>query len=881
MDRPEKYNDSHKTFQLSIAVFKGLCFLIAFIIFAIIGVKELQSIFKIKNNSEKIARTQLPAFVENQKTLVNIERLRYIAEVIRSSDNPKERRNKRISAEAFASESIFEQDPNFKKLAKTIVVAMKDLVEAKSEVDKINQNILELQTNYSNTLITLANITTATENNLGIIKLINEKNYVFSSNHNDLKDLEDQIKTTLQTVNYYTKKISINHPDKLLFINSQVEAINSIFEHSLLIKKDRLEANKKINTIWQEIDNNLKIMSDSVTAGAEVSLANSMLSITTASNNAFQSSIGLYFLIFISFTIYYILEYVFIVKPLRLTSEKLAAIQDGKLDTKLPKIYIKELANIANLLDRFSTHLSELYSHANQLEEDVNKKRNFEAIMRAVFKVSLDGYIVWNENTILSVSEGTVKLFELETEQNFINYWESKDFLQNKANIIFKNIQNETVWRENVDFYTPNHKQLPCELTHLIVEFDNQQCILSYIRDLREQKKNELALLKAKDAAEVATKAKSDFLARMSHEIRTPMNGVLGLTKLALEESPSPRQKTLLEKIESSANILLGVINDILDFSKIEQGALTLEVRPFTLNEVVVPVFDLIEHLAFQKNIKLNKNIDQDLLSNIKFMGDNLRLSQILLNLCGNAIKFTEKGNVTVSVTCIESNSETMTLNFSVKDTGIGMTLEQQQSLFKPFAQADSSTTRKYGGTGLGLMIAKLLIEQMHGSIHIKSEPEKGSEFYFVIPFKLAQNSKENILIEQEREENNKNLVGKHILVVEDNEINQEIIVSFLENFDINVTTANNGQEALDILKTHDFDCIFMDIQMPIMDGLTAAKEIRKNGRNEIKNIPIIAMTAHVLQADIDKSINAGMNNHLTKPIEYEKLVKQLHDIFI
>jgi signal transduction histidine kinase len=481
---------------------------------------------------------------------------------------------------------------------------------------------------------------------------------------------------------------------------------------------------------------------------------------------------------------------------------------------------------------------------------------------------------VWNDSRVITVSTGAMNLLELSCEDGIKPQLEVSTTLAERAESVFLRLRDAAAWREEVILGTSSNRTLPCEMTHVTMRFDNEQCILTYIRDLREQKRHEMALLAAKEQAEVAAQAKSEFLARMSHEIRTPMNGVIGLTQMALAASPSPKQRELLEKIQASAQILLGIINDILDFSKLEQGKVELESCPFSLVEMFGTIADLLEPQAAKKNIVFEQRIDTAMFAQTLLEGDSLRLSQVLLNLCGNAVKFTEMGTVTLSVTCLDKATDAVSLRFTVKDTGIGLTEEQLPLLFQPFTQADSSTTRKFGGTGLGLMISGLLVEQMGGAISVVSEPGAGSEFSFTIRLRVSRESADEPLeLAAAEPKKAPSLSGKSILVAEDNEVNQLIIVSFLESLGIAVTLANNGQEAIELAGRQAFDCIFMDIQMPVMDGLTATKAIRDHGRPEINGIPIIAMTAHAMPDDVQKSLEAGMNAHVTKPIDYEQLV--------
>ncbi len=378
-------------------------------------------------------------------------------------------------------------------------------------------------------------------------------------------------------------------------------------------------------------------------------------------------------------------------------------------------------------------------------------------------------------------------------------------------------------------------------------------------------KKRTKALEIEKEKAQEATQIKSDFLANMSHEIRTPMNGIIGMSHLALKTTLNNKQKNYIQKIESSAKGLLGIINDILDFSKIEAGKLTIEKINFDMSKIISNVINLMEFNATAKNLKLIVNYDKKLDKN--FYGDSLRISQILINLLENAIKFTNTGEVSLKITQTEKNI----VRFEVKDTGIGLSQNQIDNLFQSFSQADATTTRKYGGTGLGLFISKKLVNLMQGKIWVKSKVDIGTNFIFEI--ELPKSHIENI--EQSNNEiKMKSLKDKTILVVEDNLINQEIILGILEDSGIIIDIANNGQEAIDIFKTNKnkYQLIIMDIQMPIMNGYEATKRIREID----KNIPIIALTANAMKEDAIKTLKAGMNEHLNKPIDVENLYKIL-----
>jgi len=374
------------------------------------------------------------------------------------------------------------------------------------------------------------------------------------------------------------------------------------------------------------------------------------------------------------------------------------------------------------------------------------------------------------------------------------------------------------------------------------------------------------ALQEAIGEARRANRAKSDFLARMSHEVRTPMNAITGLCRMVLETPLAPQQREHLEQVLQSSDALLGIINDILDYSKIEAGGLRLESMPFDIEQVFQSVASLFAAKAQAQGLKLSfvgaGEVPRPLL------GDALRLGQILINLVGNAVKFTSRGTVEVSVQVAKRLPEHgISLAFAVRDTGIGIPAEQHEHLFAPFTQADSSITRRFGGTGLGLTICHQLVELMGGHITLESTPGQGSTFRFTIKLQLPADSEQTArpAVDGKKTPNLPRWAGERILLVEDIAINRTIAIALLQRVGLNVGVATNGQEALDLLAREEFSLVLMDIQMPVMDGLTATRLIRADPH--LQALPVIAMTAHATSEDQEQTRLAGMNEHLVKPI--------------
>jgi PAS domain S-box-containing protein len=579
-----------------------------------------------------------------------------------------------------------------------------------------------------------------------------------------------------------------------------------------------------------------------------------------------------------------------ITAPLKFITETVIGYTKGIPVSRLP---INAKGEIGVLARSFNNLIYDITKHTELLESEINERKDAEQIIKKYTKNleqtkdNLSNILKNAVDPIISINEkGLIQAFNPAAE---------KMFGYNLDEVIDKNIKMlmPSPFHEEHDGYLSNYRTtgkkkiigigrevkgkrkdgsiFPMDLSVSEVSLGGNRSFTGIVRDISERKKSEKELINAKEQAEVANKSKSEFLATMSHEIRTPMNGVLGMSHILLDTDLNDEQRDYVDNIQSSGNALLTIINDILDFSKIEAGKLEIEPIPFDLKSTLFEIIELLNITVENKNLEVILYFPSNVHPTV--IGDPGRIRQVLMNLASNAIKFTETGHVYISAKNISANDDKLTIRFSVEDTGPGIPQAAQEKLFSAFTQADASTTRKYGGTGLGLTICKQLVELMGGTIGVESESGKGSTFWFELTLPLVDRKVESL------KSTPVNIKQKRILVVDDNQINRNIFTEYLHSWDINSDTTDSGAAAIELLKEaterkKPFDIVLTDYNMPEMDGEQLAKTILDNP--DIDTPVMALLTSSGSRGDGKRFSKAGFSAYLVKPIDPSTLLDAL-----
>jgi PAS domain S-box-containing protein len=576
-----------------------------------------------------------------------------------------------------------------------------------------------------------------------------------------------------------------------------------------------------------------------------------------------------------------------ITKPIQVLEQGAKEIGEGNLNIRLNTGTNDEVGSLSRTFDAMAHRLKETTASRDELNQEViERKTASKALVEKAKELNFQKYAL-DEHAIVSITDVRGDITYANNKLCHISGFSREELLGQNHRILksdehsqqfykdlWRTIANGEPWHGEIRNFKKSGGKYWVQAT--IVPFLNERGkpfqYIAIRTDITLRKEKEKIALIAQEAAEKASQAKSEFLANMSHEIRTPMNAILGLSELAIETELNNTQHDYIDKVHRSAKSLLGIINDILDFSKIEAGHLDMELTDFRLEDVLDNLKNVLSLKTDETGVMLAFDVPSDI--PMALIGDPLRLGQILINLGGNATKFTEAGMVEISVKSVSQSDNQINLQFSIKDTGIGMSTAQQAQLFTAFNQADSSTTRKYGGTGLGLAISQHLVEMMGGKIWVESAEGIGSTVYFTVNMGVQQNTLSSEQHKQQKadviNQAVEQLRGARILLVEDNEFNQVLALHVLSSNGLTPTLAKNGQQALEILGSQDFDGVLMDCQMPVMDGYVATQEIRKQAK--YRDLPVLAMTANAMAGDQEKALEAGMNAHIAKPFTRDVL---------
>lgn len=513
--------------------------------------------------------------------------------------------------------------------------------------------------------------------------------------------------------------------------------------------------------------------------------------------------------------------------------------------------------------------------HEERIKSEIKYRTILEKIDDPYFELDFEGgYSFYNTalNRVLGYSD--IELLDSNIRDHLFDASVFSEIMSLKAP---RTIQYEIVRKDGTIVPVETHFSLVEDALGVPVGFRGIS------RDISMHRKVEAELTKARNTAEATGLAQRSFLANISHEIRTPLSGVIGMCKLMKDTDLTSEQQEYINSLNESADFLMNVINDVLDFSKLQAGQFTFEHNEFSLYDIVNRSVIILKNQAMQKGLEIHISISPHIPDRI--YGDSARISQILVNLVGNAIKFTETGRIDISAVTADTAGDEMILRFNIKDTGIGVPFEKMNRLFRPFSQVDESLTRHYRGTGLGLAISRQLAELMGGSIGVKSNPDKGSTFWFTVKVTVGADTVHSVPEKPVPGRSGQPDVsafpsdgGSRVLIVEDNEINQLLIKKYMDKLGFASHSVKNGREAVEILMTQVFDLVLMDLQMPEMSGIDATSAIR-NPRSGVLNsqIPIIAVTAHAMKEDREKCLEVGMNDYISKPLTLQSVKDVIH----
>ncbi|MNJ92694.1 Sensory/regulatory protein RpfC [compost metagenome] len=561
-----------------------------------------------------------------------------------------------------------------------------------------------------------------------------------------------------------------------------------------------------------------------------------------------------------------------VVEPIQLLTDRLEKLGTSNLFKKINYQSKDEIGLLVNQYNKLADRLETTTVSKEFLDSVIQSIKAFLFIV----KVSADNE--WQQGTyrIAQANESALNILKMDPEE--VSQLDFKSLIRTTAD--FGNFAWLAQNRHSIEaeLITHHGKRIPILMNWAALPHhgESEYTFVFVCTDITDRILAEKALIEAREQAVKASQAKSEFLARMSHEIRTPLNAIIGITDILAESELDPSQAELVKVCANAGENLLSLINDILDISKIEAREVKLEKIAFDLDSTVKNICDILKQKASEKNLEFQLKINLSDEDSHMVLGDPTRLRQILFNLIGNAIKFTQSGKITVTLDY--DNEDKNFLYFAIQDTGTGIPEDKQPLLFQNFVQADSSITRRYGGSGLGLTISKNLVELMGGAIWFDSKEGVGSTFCFTIPYQPAHGvvatEKKNFALEASQSPQHINRNAK-ILIVDDTEDNRFLLLTYLRNYPFDVVQAENGEEAIEKVFKDEFDMVFMDIQMPVMDGYAATMKIREwEQANNRPPIPIIAISANAMTEDVKKSLDAGCTEHVTKPIKKTTLIE-------